>query len=86
MKKIKFVFLLLIILGILLLIGCAAGPNPSVNTPDDVGKIYGFWYGLWHGIIFPVAFIISLFNKNVHFYEAHNNGLWYNIGYVIGLM
>ena len=86
MKKYKFLFLLALSIAILFLAGCVAGPNPSVNTPDNLGKIYGFWYGFWHGIIFPVTFIISLFNHNVSFYEVHNNGSAYNVGFAIGLI
>jgi len=86
MKKYKQLLILSMFPLILAIVGCAAGPNPLANTPDDLGKVYGFWYGLWHGLIFPITFIISLFNHNVHFYEVHNNGLWYNIGYAIGLI
>jgi hypothetical protein len=40
--------------------------------------------GLWHGLISPVTFVISVFSKNVRFYEVHNNGTWYNFGFVLG--
>jgi uncharacterized membrane protein len=64
----------------------AAGPNELENSENQSGKIAGFWQGLWHGIIAPIAFIISLFNENVGVYESHNNGNWYNFGFIIGLM
>lgn len=44
----------------------------------------GFWLGLWHGIIAPVTFLISLFTDNVNIYEVHNNGNWYDFGFVLG--
>lgn len=44
----------------------------------------GFWQGLWHGLIVPITFIISLFSKSVHMYEVHNNGAWYNCGFLLG--
>ena len=44
----------------------------------------GFWLGLWHGIIVPITFIISLFSDTVGIYEVHNNGGWYDFGFVIG--
>ena len=69
---------------VLLLASCAAGPNEMANTPSDNGTIAGFWLGLWHGIISPVTFLVSLFFKNVHLYEIHNNGGWYNFGFVLG--
>ncbi len=48
-------------------------------------KPVGFWYGLWHGVIAPIAFIISLFDKNVAIYAVYNSGGWYNFGYLLGL-
>ena len=76
-------------LGVLLLVlvvlaACAPGPNDLARTPDEKGKIAGFWQGLWQGIIAPITFIISLFNANVQFYEVHNNGNWYNFGFALG--
>ncbi|MCR4395839.1 MAG: hypothetical protein NUW07_03780 [Candidatus Saccharicenans sp.] len=82
MKKIALAGLVLLV--ILLLAACAPGPNPVEKSPNPEGKIAGFWKGLWHGFISPVTFIISLFTKNVRFYEVHNNGGWYNFGFVLG--
>jgi hypothetical protein len=75
--------LVLLILG-LMIAGCVAGPNPAEDTLREDGKIAGFWQGLWHGIISPITFIISLFSENIHFYEVHNNGGWYNFGFALG--
>jgi len=63
---------------------CAPGPNAAEKTPDSAGKVAGFWLGLWHGLISPVTFVISLFSKSVRLYEVHNNGGWYNFGFVVG--
>ena len=83
MKKYVFIALLAVVCMILLA-GCAAGPN-SAAAVDAAGKTYGFWSGLWHGIISPVTFIISLFTKNVNLYEIHNDGNWYNFGFMLGI-
>jgi hypothetical protein len=69
---------------LLLAAACAPGPNDAEKTPDKEGHVAGFWKGLWHGLISPVTFIISLFSKTVRLYEVHNNGGWYNFGFVIG--
>ncbi len=82
MKKIILVLVLLSLA--LALSACAAGPNDLRNSPDEDGEVAGFWKGLWHGIIAPVTFIISLFNKGVTIYEVHNNGGWYNFGFLLG--
>lgn len=64
----------------------AAGPNELENSENQDGKIAGFWQGLWHGIIAPFAFVISLFKDDIGLYETHNNGRWYNFGFIFGLM
>jgi hypothetical protein len=72
--------------GIAALARSLAGPNPAVNTPNEVGRVAGFWLGLWHGSIAPVTFIISLFSDRVHVFEVHNNGKWYLLGFLLGVM
>jgi hypothetical protein len=74
----------LVVLGALLLASCAAGPNPVAGSPAADGGVAGFWLGLWHGVIAPITFIVSLFNDGVNVYEVHNNGGWYNFGFVLG--
>jgi uncharacterized BrkB/YihY/UPF0761 family membrane protein len=69
---------------VFILSSCVAGPNKLEKTPDEEGKVAGFWKGLWHGLIAPITFIISIFSKTVRFYEVHNNGSWYNFGFVLG--
>jgi hypothetical protein len=64
---------------------CAAGVNPEVGMVAEGGDVAGFWLGLWHGIIAPFTFLISLFTDNVNLYEVHNNGNWYDFGFMFGL-
>jgi hypothetical protein len=64
----------------------APKPNALVDTENHDGNVAGFWQGLWHGFISPVTLVMSLFNKNVGFYEANNNGAWYNFGFLLGTM
>jgi hypothetical protein len=45
----------------------------------------GFWAGLWHGLIAPITFIVSLFDAGVRVYESHNNGRWYEFGFLLGV-
>ena len=67
--------------ALVLLAGCAAAGNPAVTAPGTPG----FWLGLWHGMIFPITFIVSLFNHDVGVYAAVNDGNWYNFGFFLGL-
>jgi hypothetical protein len=84
MKKLLIVVLLAFVL--ITIAGCTAGPNELSNSPNEEGKVAGFWQGLWQGIIAPVTFIISLFSDKVHMYEVHNNGGWYNFGFLFGMI
>jgi hypothetical protein len=84
MKLMKVSAIGLILLFSLLAWACAPGPNGLEKTADGGGKIAGFWMGIWHGLISPVTFIVSLFSKDVRLYEVHNNGGWYNFGFVVG--
>lgn len=81
----KHVIAGLLIILLLMLASCAAGPNSMKNNPSTDGKIAGFWQGLWHGFIAFFAFIISLFKSTISIYEVHNNGAWYHFGYILGV-
>ncbi len=85
MTKKRLLLVFIAILAMLLLAGCAAGINPTVDIPDVDGKSAGFWSGLWHGVISPVTFIISLFSDNVNVYEVYNSGNWYDFGFMFGV-
>jgi hypothetical protein len=67
-----------------LLSACAATQAPdAVSHASDTP---GFLLGLWHGFIFPVAWLISLFAKDVAIYAVPNNGGWYDFGYFLGIV
>jgi hypothetical protein len=68
-----------------LLAGCAASPNQLKGTVNNEGAVAGFWIGVWQGFIAPFVFVVSLFKDNLNIYEVHNNGGWYNFGYLFGL-
>lgn len=76
------VVVLLLITGVA---GCAPGPNQFKGTAAEHGTVAGFWLGLWHGFIAPFVFVASLFKTSLSIYEVHNNGTWYNFGYLLGL-
>ena len=77
-----FWFAAALTLAALVLTACAAGPNPAVGAAPGAA---GFWLGLWQGLISPVTFLISLFTDHVRIYEVHNNGNWYDFGFMIGV-
>jgi hypothetical protein len=79
----QHVMLALLVLA-LVVAACAPGINPTVNAAPPDGDVAGFWMGVWHGFISPISFVISLFTDNVNLYEVHNNGNWYDFGFVLG--
>jgi hypothetical protein len=81
----KSSLLLLISLMLIMLAGCAPGSNQSAGTASEHHAVAGFWLGVWHGFIAPFVFVVSLFRGNLNIYEVHNNGAWYNFGYLFGL-
>jgi hypothetical protein len=83
MSKSRMALAALVAACLLLLAACAAGPNNVAHV--NAGHIAGFWQGLWQGAISPITFLVSLFNHNVNIYEVHNNGNWYNFGFMLGV-
>lgn len=81
----KIVVVVIIVVCLIGLSSCAPGANSLVDTANSKGYVAGFWDGLWNGVISPVTFIISLFDKTVQMFEVHNNGAWYNLGFLLGV-
>lgn len=79
----RWLFPVLVVL-LLTLTSCAAGPNAQEGVAPPGGEVAGFWLGLWHGIIAPFTFVVSLFSDTVSLYEVNNNGNWYNFGFILG--
>ena len=86
MNRQHVVLFLLMVVVLFFLTSCAAGPNKLEDSKNQKGKVAGFWAGLWHGFIVLFTFIVSLFTDNVRVYEVHNNGNWYNFGFLLGVM
>jgi hypothetical protein len=83
MKRSTVSLLAVLLVGGVALAACAPGPNDVAEA--SAPHAAGFWLGLWHGVISPVTFVISLFNDHVNLYEVHNDGNWYNFGFVLGV-
>lgn len=83
--RLPLILLVLVVLLLNFLAGCAPSPNQLKGTLNDQGAVAGFCIGLWQGFIAPIVFVVSLFKSNVNVYEVHNNGSWYNFGYLFGI-
>jgi hypothetical protein len=84
MKSSALVVFVLVLLLLSVVAGCGPGANQFAGTAGEHG-VAGFWLGLWQGFIAPFVFVASMFKSNVNIYEVHNNGAWYNFGYLFGL-
>ncbi|HWW16050.1 MAG TPA: hypothetical protein VN310_15420 [Candidatus Dormibacteraeota bacterium] len=84
MSRQQLAAIMFLLITCCLLCGCAASQNVLKDSPASDGSVAGFWLGLWHGAILPITFIGSLFLDNVNVYEVHNNGGWYNFGFLWG--
>lgn len=80
----KLLSIVVAFLVIVFLIGCASS-NPIEKTPNQEGYVAGFWSGLWHGLISIISLIGSILNEDIAVYQVHNNGFWYNLGFLIGV-
>jgi hypothetical protein len=69
---------IIVFAALVLLTGCASQP---LITPGS----RGFFWGLFDGAVAPITFIISFFNNGVRIYGYPNSGLWYDLGFLIGL-
>jgi hypothetical protein len=74
--------ILLVLLLAMLAMGCADVAQIQFTNPDE--HIYGFWGGTWHGMIMLPSFIGSLIWDDIAIYAVHNNGAWYNFGFIGG--
>ena len=75
----------LFLLLLSILAGCVPGPNHSKGAASEHDGVSGFWLGLWQGFIALFVYVVSLFKSDLSIYEVHNNGAWYNLGYLLGL-
>lgn len=73
---------MLVLLVAILTTSCADVAQVQFPNPKD--HMYGFWGGTWHGMIMMPSFIGSLFSDNIAVYAVHNNGAWYDFGFVGG--
>jgi hypothetical protein len=78
--------LLLAVVMLFTLGACVPGPNQLQGANGPRATVAGFWLGVWQGFIAPFVFVVSLFRHDMNIYEVHNNGAWYNFGYLFGLM
>jgi len=81
----KWYYVIFVLLVVVLLTGCAANTNEMIGTAGTGQEVVGFWLGLWYGMISPISFIVSLLDSDIGIYEIHNNGNWYNFGFLLGI-
>ena len=84
-NKKLLILVAILVLGTMLLSACGT-PNPMANTPlESTGQVYGFWNGLWDGMTAIFAFMGNIFGGHFGIYQVHNNGGWYDFGFLLGV-
>lgn len=81
MKYRKNLMILLFLILLCILAGCAPGNQRFVEESSA-----GFFWGVWHGWIAPISLIWSLFNTDVGLYETNNTGWWYDLGFYMAVI
>ncbi|MEK7470586.1 MAG: hypothetical protein AAB622_01080 [Patescibacteria group bacterium] len=83
-SKKKLVIVALFLLALALTACATANPLTGVAL-EQTGKVYGFWNGLWDGWTAGIAFLFNLFGGHYGIYQVHNNGNWYDFGFLLGV-
>lgn len=78
-------FTILVIVAIAMILFSSCAHQIPIDACVAGTKVYGFWNGLWHGMIIGFTFIGSLFDHDIAIYAVHNNGGWYNFGFILGI-
>ena len=85
-ERVKTVALLIVLAFVVLLTsGCMAAPNPLEGTASREGYRAGLVDGLLHGVISLPMIFWKFGGASEGIYEVRNNGLPYNLGFVLGL-
>ena len=75
----KYKNLLLFIVAVGILAGCATQPIASLSETEPMS----FLMGLFHGFCIVFSLIASFFT-DVRVYSFPNSGIWYDGGFVLG--
>ena len=78
-KQSPLPFYIMLLLGMVVLGGCANQPPPGGYDPP------GFFSGLLHGFFIFFSLIGSIF-MDIRIYAFPNSGFFYDLGYLIGAM
>jgi len=89
-RHLKIVF---VAVALLTLSACVAGSGESQHAASG-GLLSQLLLGFWHGVIAPVTLIVEVINRldpkllpwRVHLYESRDTGVWYDVGFYVGLV
>jgi hypothetical protein len=82
----------LVIVALLSLGACVAGSGEATHMAMK-GGLAQFILGLWHGLIAPLTMILEVLDHldpgllpwKVHIYQAAAQGIFYDLGFYIGI-
>ena len=76
-NKADYGFFFILLLGMVVLGGCANQPLPGAYNPP------GFFSGLLHGFMIVFSLVGSIF-MDIRIYAFPNSGFFYDLGFLIG--
>jgi hypothetical protein len=86
MKTQKILVIVAVLVLLTLALSACGTANPMKGVAlEETGKVYGFWNGLWDGMTAGFAFLFNLFGGHYGIYQVHNNGNWYDFGFLLGV-
>ncbi len=87
----------LIVAGAVMLLAlgaCVAGSGESQHAAASGGLLSQLLLGFWQGLIAPLMLIVEVIDQfaphllpwSVRFYEARGTGVFYDVGFYVGLV
>lgn len=80
----RFTFINILLLVVLIALGVWYF-GTAVPRPYETPYTNAFW-GWTHGLMIVPDLIGLLFSDNIAIYQTPNNGMWYDVGFVVGIL
>ncbi len=91
--KTTYLKIAFVAVAVLTLSACVAGSGESQHAASG-GVLSQLLLGFWHGVIAPLTLIVEVVDRlaphllpwKLHMYESRDTGVWYDVGFYVGLV